>query len=92
MADWDSFTVQLDQSKNWSDSTLTVAAVCGDGNNGQDAWGWQSGGELRTEGPDAAGKIVIHLITPGNSDDVAWLVRVMRDGIHPEVAGGTTTI
>jgi hypothetical protein len=92
MADWDTFTVQLDVSKNWSGSTLKEAVVWGDGNNGQDAWGWQSGGQLRTEGPDGAGKIVIHLITPGNSKDVAWLVRVMREGIHAEVAGGTTKI
>jgi hypothetical protein len=89
MADWDTFTVQL-EGNNWSGSTLKEAVVWGD--NGQDAWGWQSGGELRTEGPDGAGKIVIHLITPGNSKYVAWLVRVMRKGIHAEVAGGTTKL
>jgi hypothetical protein len=90
---WDKFTVQLDPNKDWTNTPEGgPCSVWGNGNGGQDLWGWPSGGTLEVDGPLPNGQITISLITPGASDRVAWTMRLMREGTHPEVAGGMTEI
>jgi hypothetical protein len=88
MAVWKSLTVNLPAKPGgWGDSSVGTVSVWGDGNDGQDLWGYYGANEIVhvnniVAHDNGTAQVKIDLLLASKSTRFAVVMRLIRNGQH----------